>query len=346
MEGLIPEWDEQDALLISWPHKNSDWAYILEEVESTYRTIAEKVLAYQHLVILAPQGKSAEIRSFFKEDLQDRLFVLEVETNDTWARDYAPLCSYFQGNKIATDYRFNGWGQKYPSNYDNLVSRKLVEMGFFLEDVAWSNRQDFVFEGGAIESNGKGVLLTTQHCLLEENRNSTLSLEELEEDLCFELRGEHLLILRNGAIEGDDTDGHIDTLARFISPDRITYVAPTDESSFNYLYLKRMEEELKELARQEGYTLLPLPDAGSFYDEDGAPMPATYANFVFVNGGLLVPIYGKETDREALDVLQKALPERKVEGVNCYQLIRQHGSLHCATMQFPRGFVNLKALKK
>ena len=182
---------------------------------------------------------------------------------------------------------------------------------------------------------------------MEGNRNPTWSKEAIELDLCRELNSTSIYLLSEGAIMGDDTDGHIDTLARFIDEQTIAYVAPTDAESFNYTYLLAMERELKELRQSDGvapFRLVPLPDAGSFYDEEGAPMPATYANFLFVNGALLVPIYGTSRDEEAITVLQRALPEREIVGVNCYNLIRQHGSLHCATMQFPKGFLNPKFL--
>lgn len=343
--GLLPEWVEQDAVLIAWPHKNSDWNSMLDEVEKTYVELSQAILRYEKLVVLLPP-EDIGIASLLPEN-HPNLHILHMETNDTWARDYAPLSCLKRGRKVIVDYRFNGWGQKFASNYDNWVSRKLYEQGFFAPDVEWSNRQDFVFEGGAIESNGKGGLLSTEFCLMEGNRNPTWSKEAIELDLCRELNSTSIYLLSEGAIMGDDTDGHIDTLARFIDEQTIAYVAPTDAESFNYIYLLAMERELKELRQSDGVTpfrLVPLPDAGSFYDEEGAPMPATYANFLFVNGALLVPIYGTSRDEEAITVLQRALPERKIVGVNCYNLIRQHGSLHCATMQFPKGFLNPKFL--
>lgn len=343
-EGLLPEWVEQDAVMIAWPHKNSDWASILNEIEKTYVELSLAILHYQKLVILLPEDK--DISSFLPQN-NPNLHIVRMETNDTWVRDYAPLSCIKQGRKVLVDYRFNGWGQKFASNYDNLVSRKLYRQGFFALDVEWVDRQDFVFEGGAIESNGVGDLLSTEYCLLEENRNSTYSRETLCADLKKELGAETVLLLTEGAIEGDDTDGHIDTLARFVDEQTIAYVAPTDRNSYNYTYLQAMERELQELRQSDGitpYRLVALPDAGSFFDEEGEPMPATYANFLFVNGALLLPTYGVPQDEEAIQILKEALPDREIVGVNCYNLIRQHGSLHCATMQFPKGFLNPELL--
>lgn len=338
--GLIPEWAEQDAVLIAWPHSGSDWASMLPEIESTYQKLASAILRFEPLIVLLPEGK--DIRPLFDKELLPRLHTITLPTNDTWARDYAPLSCYSAEGKYIVDYRFNGWGQKFASNEDNQVARRLYQMGLFAPDCQWLNRQDFVFEGGAVESDGVARLLTTEHCLLEANRNPTLDKQTLSEDICRTMGASELMILTHGAIEGDDTDGHIDTLARFVDANTIAYVAPTDVRSFNYDYLVAMEKEVKMLRRTNGmpYNLIPLPDAGSFFDEEGAAMPATYANFLFVNGGVLVPTYGSATDDEALSLLQKALPERTVVGVDCYHLIRQHGSLHCATMQFPQGFIN------
>ncbi len=344
-EGLLPEWAEQDAVLIAWPHEDSDWVALLGEVEKTYQELALAVLRYEKLVVLLPENK--DVSALLPMD-HPNLYLIRMATNDTWARDYAPLSCFKAGKKVIVDYRFNGWGQKFAANYDNLVSRKLYKMGFFAPDVQWSNRQDFVFEGGSVESNGAGVLLSTEYCLMEENRNAAYSRDAICQDLASELAASSVQLLTHGAIMGDDTDGHIDTLARFINERTIAYVAPTDKRSFNYAYLVAMEEELKALRMPDGitpYDLVPLPDAGSFYDEEGAPMPATYANFLFVNGALLLPMYGTARDDEAAEVLQRALPDREVVGVNCFNLIRQHGSLHCATMQFPKGFLNLEMMR-
>lgn len=345
--GLYPEWATQDAVLITWPHAESDWREILPEVEANYLAIATAILRYETLVVVLPEGK--EIASQLPQELRSRLVELHLPSNDTWARDYAPLCCSVRGKKRIVDFRFNGWGLKFASNYDNMISRRLHAMGFFAPDAEWCNQQMLVLEGGSIDANSRAEVLTTRRCLTEPNRNIfTDEAPSLDSQLASILGVRQIIYIEHGAIEGDDTDGHVDTLVRFIDDSTLAYVAPTDPNSINYQELRAMEEELLqyEQIKENGYRLLALPDVATLRDENGEPLPATYANFLFVNGALLVPTYGVPQDKEALEILQKALPDREVVGINCRTLTRQHGSLHCATMQFPKGFIALEYLRE
>ena len=346
-QGLCPEWAPQDAVLITWPHAASDWCEILPEVEANYLAMATAILRYEPLVVVLPEGR--EIAHLFPSDLRARLVEIHLPSNDTWARDYAPLCCLMEGKKRVVDFRFNGWGLKFASNYDNMISRRLHDMGFFAKDAEWCDEQMIVLEGGSIDANSRGEMVTTRRCLTEPNRNIFPEQEvALNSLLSSSLGAQKVIYIEHGAIEGDDTDGHVDTLVRFINDDTLVYVAPTDPNSINYHELKAMEEELlqHEEIKERGYRLLALPDVGTLRDEEGDPLPATYANFLFVNGALLVPTYGVPQDEEALAILRRALPEREIVGVNCRTLTRQHGSLHCATMQFPRGFIASEYLPK
>lgn len=343
---FIPEWAEQDLVLLAWPNAEMDWAKRLPEIETCYRGIAEAILAWEDLLIIAKD--TDHVRQLLGDKpRKHQLFLLEMECNDTWCRDYAPLSLQLREEDGAVrpmivDFTFNGWGMKFAADRDNLVTRALYLSRAFASDVHYVNALSLVFEGGGIESDGQGTLLTTESVLVEPNRNAGIDDEVLRTHLCDILGGERLLALGNGELEGDDTDGHVDTLARFLSPEIIAYVGCQDERDTHYHPLKRMREELEALRTRDDkpYQLVELPLPPAIYDEEGERLPATYANFLFVNGALLVPTYGVETDEVALERLRSAVPDRAVIGVDSRALIYQHGSLHCATMQFPKGFIN------
>ncbi len=342
---LIPEWEQQDLVIIAWPHEETDWNNILDEAERCYLNLAKSILAFEDLLILSPNAEHIH-KLFANESLTHKLSVMEVPTNDTWCRDYGALSFTIGVNgeerKLLADFTFNAWGMKFPADKDNLINRCLYLSYAFNKDVDFLNRKFLTLEGGSIESDGQGTIMTTYNCIFEPNRNPAFTEDDLRQTLKDVLGAERLIILDNGELEGDDTDGHIDTLARFISSDTIAYVACDDVQDSHYHSLKRMEAELQQLRQMNGepYKLIPLPLPKAIYEEDGHRLPATYANFLFVNGGLLVPTYGQSSDDEVIAKLQEVLPERKVVGVDCRTLIRQHGSLHCATMQIPKGFIN------
>lgn len=343
---LIPEWEEQDLVLITWPHAESDWADMLPDIEACYMNIARAILRFEDLLILTPHPE--QVRMLFADDKHPhKLYVLKMPSNDTWVRDYGPLSFRIEQedgseSKAIADFTFNGWGMKFAADKDNLMTRCLYLSAAFRRDVQTMNRLMLVFEGGGVESDGQGTILSTYGCVHEPNRNPGFVEKDLENLLAETLGAERFILLRNGELEGDDTDGHIDTLARFLSPTQIAYVQCEDGYDMHYHSLKRMERELKELRTLNGepYELIPLPLPKPIYEEDGHRLPATYANFLFVNGAILVPTYAQAYDEIVLARLRSACPDREVVGVDCRQLIRQHGSLHCATMQIPAGFMN------
>ncbi len=329
---LPAEWAEQRFIQLTWPHENSDWAYMLDEVNSCFVEIAREISKREDLLIVCQSEK--EIRELLKEINMSRITFVELASNDTWARDHGGITVIENGRRTVFDFTFNGWGMKFPANYDNQLTRQLFEKGVFESDTEYKNCLDFILEGGSIESDGEGTLLTTAECLLSDNRNNKTK-EEIEAILKETFGLQQVLWLHHGYLAGDDTDSHIDTLARFCTPDIIAYVQCTDTEDEHYNELNQMENELKEFRRLNGeaYHLLPLPMADAVY-EGNERLPATYANFLIMNGAVLVPFYNSPKDNIAKAQLQKVFPDREVIGVNCLPLIKQHGSLHCVTMQY------------
>lgn len=341
---LLPsEWYPQSAIQLTWPHFNTDWGYMLEEVTACYKNIALEILKRQKLIIVCNSAESVKFELREHKNLFDNLTLVELPTNDTWARDHSGISVIKDGKRCVYDFTFNGWGMKFASNFDNQITRGLFTHKVFSTDVEIINKKDYVLEGGAIESDGKGTLLTTSECLLSPNRNSFLSQKEIEEYLKKAFGLDRVLWLDHGYFAGDDTDSHIDTLARFCDEHTIAYVKCEDQNDEHYDALKKMEKQLKTFTDYKGkpYNLIALPMAKAVYDEDNHRLPATYANFLIMNDIVLIPFYNyKSKDNEAQAQLQKAFPNREVIGVDCSPLIRQHGSLHCITMQYPEGFVS------
>lgn len=239
------------------------------------------------------------------------------------------------------DFTFNGWGNKYPATADNNLTRNLFQQKAFSETPLTSI--DMVLEGGAIEVDGEGTLLTTKSCLLSPTRNADLSLSQIEENLKKYLGIERILWLEHGALAGDDTDGHIDTLARFIDPHTICYVKCSDPQDTHFQTLQAMENELRAFRDYQGnpYRLIPLPLPKPIYaDFDGRRLPATYANFLFVNDGILVPTYDDAANDEAFYILAECFSDREIVTMPCLPVVQWYGSLHCMTMQLPAGVVS------
>lgn len=336
---LPPEWYPQSAVQLTWPHEGTDWAPILDEVVPCFVEIAKEVIKREKLLIVC--ADESVVRSQLGEVDYSRIIFREMQTNDTWARDHGGISVFEDGLPLVYDFVFNGWGMKFAANHDNLITRKLFLMKTFTDEVIPVNMQPFVLEGGSIESDGKGTLLTTVECLSSVNRNEYLQKEELENYLKQVFGLERILWLESGYLAGDDTDSHVDTLARFCSEDTIAYVQCTDEEDEHFAELQEMEEELKEFTQANGdpYRLVALPMADKV-EWEGERLPATYANFLIINGAVLVPFYHSPKDEVAKAALQEAFPDREIVGINCLPLIKQHGSLHCVTMQYPEGFVN------
>ena len=334
--SFAAEWDCQEGILIAWPHAGTDWAYMLDEVTACYVEIARAILMDdERLIIVAPDAD--EVRDALGTDVDwERINIVELPTNDTWVRDYGPITVYKDGRMVLTDFTFNAWGMKFAADCDNLVTSRLHEKGLF--NMPLLNCRDLVLEGGSIETDGRGTVLTTTSCLTAPNRNDALSREQLEQVLLDRLGCIKMLWLENGALAGDDTDGHIDTLARFAPGGIILYNGCDDPEDEHFESLMKMEQELKDMTDVDGnhYQLIKLPLPDACYDEISR-LPATYANFLITNHQVLVPLYGQpDKDIKACQLIGQAFPGRKVVGIDCRPLICQHGSLHCATMQIPR----------
>jgi agmatine deiminase len=312
---LPAEWEPQDAVLLVWPHEQTDWRPLLADARQNVQTIIDVIERFQSVILVRPDA-------------------WDLPTNDTWARDFGPITIEENGTPVLLDFTFTGWGGKFAAEKDDAVSRHLHARGAF--GTTALRTVDLVLEGGSIESDGQGTLLTTAECLLNPNRNPHLSKEQIEERLRSELGVSNILWLEHGYLAGDDTDAHIDTLARLCPSKTIIYVACDDPTDEHYAPLKAMEQELQQFA---GYRLLPLPWPAAKYDSRGHRLPATYANYLVINGAVLVPTYNDPADALALEVVGKAFADREIIGIDCSTLIIQHGSLHCITMQIPRGVV-------
>ncbi len=333
---LPEEWYPQSGVQLTWPHEDTDWNYILLEVQECFVQLASEISKREIVFIVAPDVEKVKSQLIDRVNMQNIRFY-QCETNDTWARDHGAITLMNAQKPQLLDFCFNGWGMKFASNYDNQITRKAYAAGCF--DGEYNNRLDFVLEGGSIESDGRGTLLTTSECLLSPNRNDTLNRQDIETYLKSKFYLQQVLWLDYGYLDGDDTDSHIDTLARMCPKDTIVYVQCTDERDEHFEDLKKMEEQLKSFRTLEGnpYRLLPLPMADAIM-EDGERLPATYANFLVINDAVLYPTYSQPAnDKEAAGVLAIAFPDRDIIGIDCRSLIRQHGSLHCVTMQFPKG---------
>lgn len=331
------EWCEQEAVLMAWPHAATDWVDVLDEAQSCFMRIAKAISPDEKVVVVAPQTHevSEQLEGI---DGQHNVVLLEVPTNDTWARDFGPITLLRQkGRRLFLDFKFNGWGLKFPSNLDNQICRNMARAEVL--DGIWECAQDFVLEGGAVDCDGNGTILTTTACLLSPNRNPHLTKQQIEHELMERLGVKRVVWLEHGYLAGDDTDCHIDTLARFAPNNTILYTATDDEGDEHFTELHAMEQELKALTTLDGkpYRLLPLFIPPPIFDNKHQRLPATYANFLITNNHVLVPTYGSpQHDNTALSTVAAAFPGRRVEGIDCRVLIEQHGSLHCVTMQIPK----------
>lgn len=339
-QRLPAEWEPQDAVILTWPHKDTAWNWILEDVVELYEALATVIVDYADVIIALPSELIEDVRNRLEAmgAPMDYIYLYPCESDDTWARDHGPLTvETTEGFKLL-DFQFNGWGNKFPHDKDNRISQQLFAQGAFPH--ATLEQQDWVLEGGSIESDGQGTLLTTSSCLLNANRNPQLSKTEIEERLKAAFGARKVNWLDHGYLAGDDTDSHIDTLARLCPNNTIVYTACDDEQDEHYEALKNMEAQLKTLTNADGesYRLLPLPWPGPVLSRDSDQrLPATYANFLIVNEAVLVPIYELPMDEDALEVISQAFPGYEILGIPCNALIEQGGSLHCITMQIPEG---------
>lgn len=328
---LPAEWESQAAVQLTWPHQDTDWKDSLPRVEAVFHAIAAIISNYENVIIACGNELDYQRLSHLYQH-NSRVLPFKIASDDSWARDHGPVSCYQDNQLELLDFQFNGWGNKYPCQLDNQISQQL-----HIQD-AYSNipirKIDLVLEGGSLETDGQGTLLTTTQCLLNSNRNPSLNQAQLEQALKTHLGVQRILWLQHGYLEGDDTDAHIDTLARFCSADTITY-CQANSLDKHYDALSAMEQELKQFQQNNGqpYRLLPLPLPSAIYNSDGERLPATYANFLIINQAVLLPVYGVDEDQQAIEQIIRAFPNHRVHPINCLPIIEQHGSLHCLTMQ-------------
>lgn len=335
---LPPEWAEQSAVQLTWPHEDTDWNGCLPEIQATYIEMADAITRHERLIIVAPDtGKvAAMLAGRLTERQMSRIVMHRCPTNDTWARDHGFITLTAPDGRYALlDYRFNGWGEKFEAALDNEINRSLHASDIL--PGTYKDLNDFVLEGGSIESDGHGTVLTTSCCLLAPHRNQPMTRHEIEQKLKDTLGADRILWIDHGHLEGDDTDGHIDTLVRTAPDNTLLYIYCEDKSDTHYHDLQLMEEQLRTFRTADGkpYRLLRLPMPRPVYDGEER-LPATYANFLVINGAVIYPTYAQpDNDKEAARVIGEAFPERELIPIDSRTVVLQHGSLHCCTMQFP-----------
>jgi agmatine/peptidylarginine deiminase len=335
----------QSGVMLCWPHAGTDWRDCLDAANTTYIEITRAITGREAVLVICTdrEHRDAVLQMLSQAAIDDRHVHLAIApTNDTWIRDYGPLALTDGNATRLLDFTFNGWGNKYPSGLDNASTSTLHAGGVFGDIELQSH--PLVLEGGSIDVDGEGTLLTTSRCLLGSGRNpgeDRHSLEQLFGDL---LGIERVLWLDHGELEGDDTDGHVDMLARFCDPGTIAYSQCLDSADKNYAELSAMETRLREFRNRDGqpYRLVALPLPRPVFDASGQRLPASYANFLVINGAVLVPVYGDPADDIACAHLASCFPGRDIVPVNCLTLIHQYGSLHCATMQLPAGVLETR----
>ena len=340
---LPAEWEPQSGVMLTWPHKFNDWAAQLERVEKVFINIAHEIsLRELVLIVCFDEAHRHHIENALRDSprRKDKLRFAIAPSNDVWARDHGPITVIEEDTISLLDFIFNGWDNKFPSILDNQITLRLASQQ------TWGMHPvkpvKLVLEGGGIESDGNGSLMLTSSCLLESNRNPNLDKGQIEKQLASYFGSENFLWLNHGHLAGDDTDGHIDTLARFCDENTITYVACDDPQDEHYDSLQQMKAELETFRTRakQAYKLIPLPMPSAKYDEHLQRLPATYANFLIINKAVLVPTYEDSNDEQALHALQSCFPDREIIGIDCTPLIQQFGSLHCVTMQLPAGILD------
>jgi len=337
MTRLPAEWEAQDGILMAWPHDDTDWKPRLPQARETFaRLIAT---ASHHARVLLVTDIPGNARPFLKHAgaALDRIVFIPVSCNDTWARDFGPITIIEDDRPVLLDFQFTGWGGKFKAQLDNVISLQVKNHGAFGR--THLRTLHMVLEGGSIESDGQGTLLTTATCNANPNRNAHLSVPEIEQAFRRFLGVSRVLWLHHGYLAGDDTDGHVDMLARFAPHDTLVYQSCDNTDDEHFTELTAMAEELRAFRTLAGhpYRLLALPWPSARYDDAGNRLPVSYANFLILNDAVLVPVYGDPCDTQALAVIGQALPGHHVIGIDCSILVFQHGSLHCLTMQLPKG---------
>jgi agmatine deiminase len=342
MRRLPAEWEPQSGVQLTWPHRHGDWAPWLEQVEPVFVEIALHICAREKLLLVCYDAEHQQhVLALLRARGVDLTTVQShvLASNDTWARDHGPISILEDGKPKLLDFTFNGWGQKFDAQLDNQLTAGLDKLAAFHHTTV--ETIDMVLEGGGIETDGEGTLLTTASCQLSPMRNPTLSREMIEQRLTEAFGVGRFLWLQHGHLEGDDTDSHIDTLVRFADPATLVYVACDDPNDSHYADLKAMEAELQAFRQADGeaYSLVPLPWPAPIHNQDGKRLPASYANYLIINGAVLVPTYRDAADEQALEILRRCYPGHQIIGIDCLPLIYQYGSLHCVTMNYIDGIL-------
>lgn len=338
MNRLPAEWEPQSAVMIAWPHHTGDFTKQLFLVEESYVSIAATISHYQPLLIVCRNDVHQRHIQNMLPDHHNIVFI-HAALNDIWVRDTAFLTVEKEGKAQLLNFRFNGWGDKYPHQEDNALNHKLISHPAFTgnqhQDI------DFILEGGSIESDGNGTLMTTRQCLLNPNRNKGLSKEAIEQRLSHYLGTDRILWLDQPNLAGDDTDAHIDTLARFCSDSTIAYTSCDDMNDRHYQSLLNMQAQLQAFRGKDNkpYELVALPLPKPIVDGEGQRLPANYANFLIINQAVIVPAYDDPMDSVAAERLQNCFPGHNIIQAPCRPLVHQYGSLHCMTMQFPKSVI-------
>ncbi|MCU7959691.1 MAG: agmatine deiminase family protein [gamma proteobacterium symbiont of Bathyaustriella thionipta] len=338
---LPAEWSPYASVQLTWPHAESDWGEHLAAARQCFHEIAVALLQHTpvSLLLVCSQHDSPVLRQKFAA-FKQRIRIMPAATNDCWARDHAPVSVTVKGETRLVNFQFNGWGQKFDAELDNRLSASLFEQGAYPHTQLQS--VTLCLEGGAIECNGQGTLLMRTSSVVDEARNPGLSQQQIQQQLSSLLGIRHFLWLRQGRLSGDDTDGHIDTLARFCDPASLVYCHTDDSSHPDFTALQAMRQELSDMRQPDGqpFRLISLPMPQPLYSAQGEMLPASYANFLICNQTVLLPIYKDAKDRQAKKVLQSCFPKHKIITINCLPLIEQHGSLHCVSMQLVKSVIS------
>lgn len=338
MRRLPAEWERQRAVMLTWPHPDTDWYDNLAKAEPVFIALATAISHYAEVVIAChDEALMVRVDQLLQAEQvhPSRYHLYHACSNDSWARDHGPISVESSEGLVRLDFGFNGWGLKFPHDCDDRINLALAAQNAFgatrLETVS------LILEGGSIDSDGLGTILTTESCLLNRHRNPHLTQADIEAELRHHLGVERIFWLKHGTILGDDTDGHVDTLARFCNPETIAYAQCLNPTDPQFESLRLMEQELKALRTRDGqpYRLIGLPIPDNTFGTTSERLPATYVNFLIINGAVIAPIYDCPCDNYALRQLQKVFPDHSIIAINARPIIEQHGSLHCLTMQIP-----------
>lgn len=336
---LLPEWAEQEAVILAWPHNNTDWQNNLSQARATYIALIEAInQAHSVVILLCPESEQTSLQNSLPSGA--KVLIVSCDYNDTWVRDYGFLTVSDGKVNHPVSFVFNGWGQKFNAELDNKVNKstlaKLCQQPLIESDI--------VLEGGALEIDENQHLLTTGSCLYNYKRNGRMSGEAYNELFSDVLGAKTISIFNHGHLEGDDTDGHIDTLARY-TPLMGIVLQGADNRPLDphFAELFKLQYEVSQALPKHKIYSLPLPHV---VNEDGERLPASYANFLILNRHVLMPIYGHEEDAEAMAKVQSAYPNYTIIPVDCLSLVQQNGSLHCVSMQVPTNTIKPEIVER